>query len=108
GVTGRAMHGEVEDHNLQIVSYSLPSADDDAYTVVHDRQLTGENVLDNDVAGTDAIAAVPIDGGPTDQGGVVDLAADGTFTYTPPAGFVGADTFTYELTDGVTTLEATV
>jgi len=38
----------------------------------------------------------------TTQSGTVDLmsATDGSFTYTPPAGFEGVDTFTYEVTDG--------
>ena len=32
--------------------------------------------------------------------GVVSLAADGSFTYTPNAGYFGADTFTYTSNDG--------
>jgi len=36
----------------------------------------------------------------TTQGGTVTLNADGTFTYTPPAGFSGIDTFTYTASDG--------
>jgi hypothetical protein len=35
----------------------------------------------------------------TAQGGSVTLAADGTFTYTPAAGFSGSDTFTYTVSD---------
>jgi len=38
-------------------------------------------------------------------GGTVDLAADGSFTYTPGDGFAGTDTFTYRATDGVATSE---
>ncbi len=33
--------------------------------------------------------------------GTLSLQADGTFTYRPAAGFVGADTFTYAADDGV-------
>ena len=36
----------------------------------------------------------------TAQGGTVTLNADGTFTYTPLAGFSGVDTFTYTANDG--------
>src|SRR5207247_2077814 len=37
---------------------------------------------------------------PTSAGGSATLAADGGFTYTPPGGGVlGADTFTYTITD---------
>ena len=34
------------------------------------------------------------------QGGNVNLSADGSFTYNPPAGFEGSDTFSYTLNDG--------
>src|SRR6185369_10941840 len=33
------------------------------------------------------------------QGGDVNLSADGSFTYNPPAGFEGSDSFTYTLND---------
>jgi len=32
--------------------------------------------------------------------GTLNLAANGSFTYTPAAGFTGTDTFTYQVTDG--------
>ena len=35
----------------------------------------------------------------TSQGISITLAADGTFDYTPPAGFVGTDTFQYQIKD---------
>jgi hypothetical protein len=40
--------------------------------------------------------------GPTTstQGGNVTINADGSFSYNPPAGFAGTDTFTYTITDG--------
>src|SRR5262245_58330762 len=31
--------------------------------------------------------------------GTVNVAANGTFTYEPPPGFIGADTFTYQISD---------
>ena len=36
------------------------------------------------------------------------LSADGSFTYTPDAGFFGTDTFTYEAANGAGTDTATV
>src|SRR5205823_4374667 len=36
----------------------------------------------------------------SDQGGSVTLAADGSFSYDPPSGFTGQDSFTYTATDG--------
>jgi uncharacterized repeat protein (TIGR01451 family) len=40
--------------------------------------------------------------------GSVTLNSDGSFTYEPPPGFVGADSFTYEVTDGSKTDTNTV
>ncbi|MCB0257044.1 MAG: cadherin-like domain-containing protein, partial [Anaerolineae bacterium] len=37
---------------------------------------------------------------PTTAGGSVTVAGNGSFSYTPPAGFEGSDTFTYTLSDG--------
>jgi PKD repeat protein len=37
------------------------------------------------------------------QHGLVDLQADGSFTYTPADGFVGSDSFTYRASDGAAT-----
>lgn len=43
----------------------------------------------------DPVEVVPAAALATQQGGSVDVAADGTFAYTPPAGFTGVDSFTY-------------
>jgi hypothetical protein len=40
--------------------------------------------------------------------GTATVAADGTFTYTPAAGYSGADSFTYTAGDGVASTPATV
>jgi hypothetical protein len=42
------------------------------------------------------------------QGGTVSVNANGTFTYTPPAGFVGFDTFNYTATNAQGSDTATV
>jgi YVTN family beta-propeller protein len=42
----------------------------------------------------------------TANGGTVSLNADGTFTYHPPAGFTGSDTFSFQVTNGHTTASA--
>jgi len=41
-------------------------------------------------------------------GTVVDINADGTVTYVPPASWWGVDTFTYTITDGTQQSTATV
>ncbi len=43
----------------------------------------------------------------TAHGGSVAMNTDGTFTYTPPAGFTGKDTFTFQVSDGTATSSAT-
>lgn len=42
------------------------------------------------------------------RNGQFSLNADGSFTYTPDAGFTGTDTFTYSLNDGTTSVPVTV
>ncbi|PKH39018.1 hypothetical protein CXG46_14940 [Nocardioides alpinus] len=80
-----------------------PVATDDAFSTVSGESLSlaAPGVLGND---TDA------DGGTLTAtrlsepvNGEVTLAANGSFTYTPDAGFVGKDQFTYEASDGTDT-----
>jgi uncharacterized repeat protein (TIGR01451 family) len=92
------------DPNTTFVPGSLkvsPLAFADSYNATKDVALTisAPGVLANDT-GTPAPSAQPIAGGATTQGGTVTLNADGSFTYTPPAGFEGADTFSYTVTNG--------
>ena len=49
--------------------------------------------------GGDSLTAAGPASGETAHGGTVSVASDGSFTYTPPAGFTGSDSFTYTLTD---------
>jgi large repetitive protein len=74
-----------------------PVAEDDTYTTVEATAVSG-NVLDNDtdVDGDDLGVTLVTDV----TNGTLVLNADGTFTYTPDAGFVGTDTFVYEVCDG--------
>jgi uncharacterized repeat protein (TIGR01451 family) len=93
------------DPNTTLVPGSLrvsPLAFADAYNATKDIALSvpAPGVLANDT-GTPQPAAQPIAAGPTTQGGSVTLNADGSFSYTPPAGFQGADTFTYTATNGL-------
>ncbi|TMB48409.1 MAG: hypothetical protein E6J56_25100 [Deltaproteobacteria bacterium] len=66
------------------------------------------SVLDNDTD-TDGPSALTVTGvAGVSAGAVVDMNTDGTFTYLPPAGFTGSDTFTYTLSDGAQTDTAMV
>lgn len=79
-----------------------PSAAADAYTTPQDTALVvaAPGVLANDSdedGDTLTVATTPVSG-PTS--GSLTLAADGSFTYTPNAAFVGTDSFTYRIDDG--------
>lgn len=84
-----------------------PVAADDTFATATGAQLVGNVLADNgggadsDIEG-DALSVVP---GKitTGNGGVVILNADGSFTYDPPDGFSGKDSFAYTLTDGTAT-----
>ena len=80
---------------------TVPEADDDSYSTDFDTVLTIDTaggVLNGDTdADGDALAATIA----TDPGnGSVALNIDGSFTYTPNAGFSGDDSFTYIVNDG--------
>lgn len=71
----------------------------------NDRVLDG-NVLTND---TDEDGDPLTVTGHTDPShGTLELDTDGALTYTPVAGYVGADSFEYTITDGTITDTATV
>lgn len=75
-----------------------PLAVDDAYTTnvdipVMDNVLINDTDPEGDVLTANTILVTP------PSNGTVVLNADGTFTYTPNAGYVGVDMFTYETCD---------
>ena len=55
-----------------------------------------------------APAAVVAASGNSANGGSYSIDSLGRFTYVPPVGFTGTDSFTYQLTDGVTPSSATI
>ena len=59
---------------------------------------------DIDVEGADIIATV----GQLPANGTLSLSADGSFSYTPNAGFLGEDNFTYRASDGTDTSAETM
>ncbi len=78
-----------------------PVAADDAYTTTEGAPLTvgaAAGVLGNDTDPDGDMLSAGSAGDPA--GGTVALDADGSFTYTPDAGFVGTDTFSYTISDG--------
>ena len=76
-----------------------PTPQDDAASTTMNQAVSG-NVLTNDLPDPDGDPlTVVLDGTAPSHGSVV-LNPDGSFTYTPAEGYVGADTFTYDVTDG--------
>ena len=59
-------------------------------------QQLGSSFNDSDPDG-DMIIALLVSG---PANGTVNLSPDGSFTYTPNAGFIGTDSFTYKASDG--------
>ncbi len=75
-----------------------PVAAADRYLATKDTRLDGASVLANDAdPDGDALTAAKV---ADPAHGSLALAADGTFTYTPDAGYTGADSFTYQASDG--------
>jgi VCBS repeat-containing protein len=77
-----------------------PVANDDNYNTPQDTPLNvaAPGVLGNDTdANGDPLTAV-LDAGPTH--GTLTLNANGSFSYTPTAGYNGPDSFTYHANDG--------
>jgi filamentous hemagglutinin family protein len=92
-----------------IVGNALPQPKDDVVTTLISSPVSG-NVLANDTDPDLDTLTVVLDGTPPEHG-TVTLNTDGTFTYTPDNGYVGQDTFTYEVSDGQSssqTVKATV
>ena len=94
------------DSNIATVTITVnavnhaPVAFDDSYSVDQDTTLSiaAAGVLNNDTdADSNPLSAIRV---VTTTHGTVTLGANGAFTYTPDAGFVGADSFTYVANDG--------
>ena len=83
-----------------------PTGTPDAYTVGQNRPLTvaGPGVLGNDAA-NDIFGPLTVSRftQPPAAEGTVAVSSDGSFTFTPVAGFVGPTGFSYFVSDGITT-----
>ena len=80
----------------EVVNFAIPpSATADSYSTPHDTTLnqSAPGVLGNDPGAADLTAVLV--SGPA-HGSSFTLNPDGSFSYTPTAGFAGTDSFTYE------------
>ncbi|MDH5544417.1 MAG: PKD domain-containing protein [Gammaproteobacteria bacterium] len=86
---------------VKIEVYSVndaPVAVDDHYKTTKGTELVTGNALEND-SDADGDQLIVMQLSQPDHGTVYSNN-DGTFTYTPQAGYVGTDKFTYTITDG--------
>lgn len=91
---------EADQDTDEIALNLAPVAADDTYSTAPDTALTvpAPGVLGNDTDGdNDGLTAVLVN---NPGNGTLNLNADGSFTYTPNAGFTGSDSFTYQANDG--------
>ncbi len=80
---------------------TAPDAVDDSYSIKAGTVLTvpAAGFLANDTdADGDTVTAISIDDAP--DNGIVVAFPDGSFNYTPNAGFTGTDSFVYQVADG--------
>ncbi len=91
-----------------VIDNDPPSAVNDAYETFVDEvlEVAGPGVLDNDTDPDGNRLQARLLTAPTT--GELQLAADGSFVYQPPAGYVGRVEFEYEVTDGLETSNGTV
>jgi adhesin/invasin len=93
------------------VENNAPLADPDTYLSASDQELRIEDPSLGVLAGdTDSDGPQPLiaRNPSTPSQGTVTLNPDGTFVYTPNAGALGGDSFTYEAFDGLAATTATV
>ncbi|WP_154223472.1 Ig-like domain-containing protein [Marinicella rhabdoformis] len=92
-------------------SNTAPTGVNDAYNVTGNVGIdvpAGSGVTSNDTdPELDTLTVTAFDAASA-QGGTVSVNANGSFTYDPPAGYTGADNFSYTLSDGALTDTATV
>jgi MYXO-CTERM domain-containing protein len=101
---------DTADYQLTVTTLGgAPIALDDAYAASADTALeiaAGEGVLINDEPSARGPLSAEIETEP--EHGTLALAPDGSFSYTPEAGYIGADRFTYRASDGTQATAAVV
>jgi VCBS repeat-containing protein len=87
-------------HVGAITENQFPVSVDDGYTVESGQTLNVSvpGVLANDIDAEGDPLTAELVSGPAN--GTLVFNADGSFSYTPNAGFTGSDTFTYQASDG--------
>ncbi|HEX8617626.1 MAG TPA: Ig-like domain-containing protein, partial [Thermoanaerobaculia bacterium] len=79
-----------------------------ASTTAASNPIANDSDPDSIASGFGTISIVAVASGTSAQGGTYSLDSDGKMVYTPPAGHTGADSVTYQLTDGTNTVNGTI
>jgi gliding motility-associated-like protein len=99
--------GSTSQCSTAVVTVSVPEqelapvANDDQFSTNEDVPVSG-NILSNDSDGNNDALIVNTTPIVSPANGTLMLNTDGTFTYTPNAGFNGTDSFSYEVCDDAT------
>ncbi len=105
---------DVLNSNLTLVAGSVtatPIVVDDSYNVVGNVGIVvnaASGLLANDVSPLNLAKTATVVASGTSTNGTYTIAADGSFTYTPNAGFTGSDSFTYTSNIGSVSATGTV
>lgn len=94
--------GNVTSQTVELTVLGVIPAYPDQYTIAEDDTLVVDaagGVLANDGNQTSGTLSSTVVSQPTH--GTLNLATDGSFTYTPDSNYFGTDSFTYMATDGV-------
>jgi len=88
--------------SVQLAVGVRPAAVADAHAVtgnvrIDTAQAPAFSILENDAGSHLAITTFQ---NPSAQGGTVSVSANGEFSYNPPVGYTGSDTFTYTIANG--------
>lgn len=87
----------------------VPRSGADSYTLGYGQTLTvtgSAGVLSNDSDDDGDVLSALLQSGPSN--GTLTLNANGSFSYTPSAGFIGTDSFVYRASDGIAEGAATL
>ncbi|MFO1262238.1 MAG: Ig-like domain-containing protein [Rhodoferax sp.] len=95
GSTPASMGSHVQVSDVRLLG--LPQAADDSVSTAEDTPITF-NPLANDTDAVQTGFAPVVIAGPAH--GSVSVNADGSFSYTPEANYFGADSFTYQVSNG--------
>jgi hypothetical protein len=100
------VHLTVVDPNAPVAGvHSYSTGRNNVLTVGSATGLLSDPTTDAD--GDTLTVVLPTGTVTTTANGTVTVARDGSFVYTPPTGYIGADSFTWRVSDGVLTSDAT-